>query len=114
MGRFLPIPNLTRDRLLLGEKRPFTIYTCRAFNKNNLARHQVVLYLKHCARAGPAGYMRDWFRRTIRLLTMWLSVQIRTFDSVMRNGCVSGSTSNFFDISPSGTASLQSELVARG
>jgi len=43
LGRFLPIPDLTSDRLILGEKRPLSIHICLAFIKNYLARHQVAL-----------------------------------------------------------------------
>ena len=43
LGRFLPIADLTSNRLLLGEKRPLRINICLAFIKNNLARHQMLL-----------------------------------------------------------------------
>ncbi len=61
LGRFLPIADLTSNRLLLGEKRPLSIHICLAFIKNNLARHQVALQvckrIEYCA----AGDLRNKF-----------------------------------------------------
>ncbi len=59
LGRFLPIPDLTSDRLILGEKRPLSIHICLAFIKNNLARHQVVLYACQCIDYRAAGDLRN-------------------------------------------------------
>ena len=59
MGRFPRIAYLTRDRPLLGEKRPLSTHTCLAFIKNNLARHQVVLYVCKCIDYRVAGDLRN-------------------------------------------------------
>lgn len=43
LGGFLPIADLTGDRLLPGAKRPLNLHVCLALIKNNLARHRIVL-----------------------------------------------------------------------
>ena len=70
---FLPIVNLTRNRLLLGEKWPLRIRTCRAFNRNNLARHQVVSYVFECDDYCGAGDLRNEVLQANKLLTKWSS-----------------------------------------
>jgi len=74
VGRFLPFADLTSDQLLLGEKRPLSIYISLAFTKNNLARHQVVLQAIKCNAYYAAGILWDRVFPATGFLTKCLAI----------------------------------------